>query len=491
MIFQIKRFVLSCSLMTVLVSALVLVQTASADNFRMFVGEIKALNLGDIQRVAVGNGKLISTSILDNGKLLILAEEEGDTELQIWLGNGKVVAHHFYVIKQNATRNANEIRDIVGYDAGIEILQVGKNVVLKGEVSNSTSDIIKKLIEVYSNIVNLTKPTAGTDIEKIFEDIPDLKIKRAGDNLIISGDVSSDDKIFISAASQAYPGLIDLTRGPEIENKPMVHMYVQITEFTTNALEDLGINWQNTGIAGPSIGYAQDFARTNGTSVLQNSDVLTVADGITSSGNGIGYFGIASMITSTINIAVESGDALVLASPTLSARSGSKAEFLAGGEFPVSVPGGVNGNTIEFKEYGIKLNIEPVVGRDGVVVATVETEVSDIDIGVSVDGVPGLKTNKTKTEVNLKQNETLAISGLVKRNNSEAITKVKFLGDIPILGRLFRSENFRNNKSELVVFISPQVYDPTSEENIKRIARATEMRETFLKNIDSSEEILD
>jgi pilus assembly protein CpaC len=95
------------------------------------------------------------------------------------------------------------------------------------------------------------------------------------------------------------------------------------------------------------------------------------------------------------------------------------------------------------------------------------------------------------TEVNLKQNETLAISGLVKQNNSEAITKVKFLGDIPILGRLFRSETFRNNKSELVVFITPQVYDPTSEENIKRVARATEMRKTFLQNIDSSEEILD
>ena len=131
------------------------------------------------------------------------------------------------------------------------------------------------------------------------------------------------------------------------------------------------------------------------------------------------------------------------------------------------------------------------MGRDGVVVATVETEVSDIDLSVAIDGVPGLKTNKTMTEVNLKKNETLAISGLVKRNNSEAITKVKFLGDIPILGRLFRSENFRNNKTELVVFISPQVYDPTSEENIKRVARATEMRETFLKNINSSSEILD
>lgn len=491
MIFHIKRHILSYSLLSTLIVLMMIAQTASADSFRMFVGEIKALNLGQIERVAVGNGSLISTSILDNGKLLILAESEGDTELQIWLSSGKVVDHHFYVIKQNASRNAAEIQNILGKDTGIEILQVGKNVVLKGSVSKSTSDIVDKLVDVYTNIVNLTKPTAGTDIEKIFENIPNLDIKRAGDNLIISGDVSSDDKIFISAASQAYPGLIDLTRAPEIENKPMVHMYVQITEFTTNALEDLGINWQNSGITGPSIGYAQDFARTSGTSVLQNSDVLTVADGITSSGSGIGYFGIASSITSTINLAVESGDALVLASPTLSARSGSKAEFLAGGEFPVSVPGGVNGNTIEFKEYGIKLNVEPIVGRDGVVVATVETEVSDIDIGVSVDGVPGLKTNKTMTEVNLKQNETLAISGLVKQNNSEAITKVKFLGDIPILGRLFRSETFRNNKSELVVFITPQVYDPTSEENIKRVARATEMRKTFLKNIDSSEEILD
>lgn len=490
MVFE-KRLVSLAALVTMLLLTVVS-QPTNADSFRMFVGEIKALNLGEIQRVAVGNGSLISTSILDNGKLLILAEKEGDTELQIWLDNGKVVAHHFYIIKQNAARNATEIRRIIGESAGLEIVEVGKNVVLRGAVSQSTSEIIDKLAEVYSNILNLTQPTAGTDLEEIFKDIPGLKLQRAGDKLIVSGEVSTEDKIFIGAASQAYPSLIDLTTGPDIEHEPMVHMYVQITEFTTNALEDLGINWQNTGITGPSIGYAQDFARTSGSSVLlQDSDTLTLAEGITSAGAGRGYFGIASAITSTINLAVESGDALVLASPTLSARSGSKAEFLAGGEFPVSVPGGVNGNTIEFKEYGIKLNIEPVVGRDGVVVATVETEVSDIDLGVAVDGVPGLKTNKTMTEVNLKQNETLAISGLVKRNNSEAITKVKFLGDIPVLGRLFRSENFRNNKTELVVFISPQVYDPTSEENIKRVARATEMRETFLKNINSSAEILD
>ena len=175
MIFHIKRHILSCSLLSTLIILMMIAQTASADSFRMFVGEIKALNLGQIERVAVGNGSLISTSILDNGKLLILAESEGDTELQIWLSGGKVVDHHFYVIKQNASRNAAEIQNILGKDTGIEILQVGKNVVLKGSVSKSTSDIVDKLVDVYTNIVNLTKPTAGTDIEKIFENIPNFK----------------------------------------------------------------------------------------------------------------------------------------------------------------------------------------------------------------------------------------------------------------------------------------------------------------------------
>ena len=137
------------------------------------------------------------------------------------------------------------------------------------------------------------------------------------------------------------------------------------------------------------------------------------------------------------------------------------------------------------------MNIEPTVARDGNVVADVETEVSSIDRSVTVEGVPGLLSRRTKTEVDLKQGETLAISGLVNQQLSKDVAKVKWLSDLPILGALFKSTDFNTNRSDLVIFITPEIYDATSEETKARVARAEELRKKFLESIKESAEILE
>lgn len=480
----------SKTIKTIQVSILFLIvgfaHSAMATDYRLFVGEIKTLVLNTpIERVAVGNGSLVSTSILDNGNLLVLAESAGDTELQIWLKNGSVIAHKFYVIQNNTSRDTAEIKKILGSLPNAEVTEVGKNIVIKGNVNNSQAAIITKLIAIYPQIVDLSRPTSDNELESIFKSVPDITMTRAGNKIILRGDVTAENKEFIEAVQQSYPDVVDLTAAPSVAIKPMVYMNVQITEFSTNALQNLGISWTNT-FNGPSGGFARNFSSPNGGSIVDNnSSNFAIPDsaGASALDSGVGFFGIATSISSQINLAVSSGDAIILASPTLSTRSGTAAEFLSGGEFPIPVPDGNGGITIEFKEFGVMLNVTPELGRDGQIAAKVETEVSSIDQSVSVNGTPGLRSRKTTAEVSLRQGQTLAISGLVNQDIGNDVTKIKWLSDIPILGELFKSTNFRNSRSDLIIFITPYAYDADSDLNKEALATEQSLRETFFDNV--------
>src|SRR5690606_20949803 len=202
--------------------------------------------------------------------------------------------------------------------------------------------------------------------------------------------------------------------------KPTVLMDVRIMEFRRNALRDLGIQWQST-IDGPSGGAIRDFDTSFYRILPDGSPFEDLVDGMPPINSWATYFGLATSITSRINLLTESGDAYELASPQLSARSGGTASFLAGGEIPIPMVGAFGATTVEFREYGIKLDIEPIVNGNGEISAVVSTEVSKIDPSVAVQGIPGLLTRKTDTEMNVRDGQTIVISGLVNIEGSKEI----------------------------------------------------------------------
>jgi len=172
------------------------------------------------------------------------------------------------------------------------------------------------------------------------------------------------------------------------------------------------------------------------------------------------YFGIASNVTSRINFLASNGDAVTLAEPVLTAANGGSANFLAGGEVPYPTRD-ENGNTVvDFKEYGIKLDVSPQIDSMGNVRTLIDTEISQIDPAVSVQGAPGLLTRRAQTQVNVRSGETIVISGLLTSENSKDVDMLPGLGKLPILGALFKSKNVRNSVSELVIFVTPEVVDP-------------------------------
>ena len=393
--------------------------TSYAENrIELYVGEMKILKLKNIERIAVGNPSVVSNSLLNNGQLLLIAESEGATQIHVWFHDGTENDYSVYVVAaaNNLIVRKRQVEELLSEVGGLKVRIVGEKIVLSGEVEVGYEEAMETVQGSFPEVMNLTR-TGGLDLSN-----PDNK---------------------------------------------MVLMNIKITEFNKNYLKNLGIQWDTT-VAGPAAGLAFDGATNPLFRATEQPGTSFSGLGPTEAESALGYFGVVSEITSRINFAVNSGNALVLAEPRLAARSGGEATFLAGGEFPIQISN-INGTTIEFKQFGIQLEVKPTVDTNNNVRANVMTELSAIDNSVSVDGVPGLLSRRTTADVILGSGETLVMSGLLNQQASRDEQGVALLKDIPILGALFRSKTFRDNRSELVIFVTPKVFDADSELNKEAI----------------------
>jgi len=391
----------------------------------LYMGEVRVMKIGEVDRVAVGNGKILSTSITKKGQLIILAEKKGETLIHIW---GKK-----------------------GWERDLTIQISASNPL-----------------------------TAATEIKSLLRDVSGISVRSVGGRTVIDGDVGPADAAKLKMIQKYYPNIIMLARETKASfHDRMIHMKLQITDFSTSALEEVGINWQ-TSIPGPAWGAVATPGSTfpidaNGTSAP--AALL---------GKTFGFFGIITAMTSRINLLVSNGDALILASPTLTARSGGEAEFLAGGEVPL-ITSSQNGQTITFKEYGIKLKIKPVADDKGNITARVETELSSPDPSVALNGVPGFISRKAQADLSMKDGQTIVISGLLSSTLSKDTTKVKYLSSIPLIGALFKNTETRDKKTELVIFVTPTIFEADSKINVDAIAQRDKLVKRFVKASDLGE----
>ncbi len=400
------------------------------------VGEIKILKVGKVERVAVGKGGMLSTSLLKNGQLILIAEQEGVTTLHIWYKNGRETD----MTVQIDTANVKEIKRLGSIDA------------------------------------------RSMEVRQLLSDISGLQVRVIGERIILSGRIDKSYQAVLKTVQGVYTEIMDLTRKEALNlpNHKMVLMNIKITEFNRNYLETLGIRWDNP-ISGPAAAFSFDAI---------NNDFFRVTPP-TPSFSGLpiresspqGFFGIATEISSRINFAINSGNALILASPRLVARSGGEAQFLAGGEIPLPVTNSLGSSNVEFKEFGITLTIKPEIDQNDNIQANVSTEVSTIDPANAVQGIPGFRTRKTTADISVRPGETLVLSGLVDQQTSKSVDRLKFLGDLPVLGALFRSKEYRDNKSELVIFVSPTIHDASAPLNKAYLERNKSNLEEFRKAV--------
>jgi Flp pilus assembly secretin CpaC len=394
---------------------------AAVPEIEMFVGESRVFPTPGVGRIAVGNGGILTAAALDKKEVILFANAPGTSTLFIWNEDGRYQRLKVIITPGDTTRYARDISSFLRGIAGTKTSIIGDKVIVEGD--------------------NL----ADSDIAKIDE------------------------------LAKRYPQIVNFTN--RLGWEPMILMDVKVVEFPVNELREIGIRWNATG--GASFGGIwAPFARKNPAEYGINVPGGPVASAV----NGAnlvyppylkGISAVNAGVEGKLNLLAQSGKASVLAEPQLSARSGSKASFLAGGEYPYSVST-INGPTVIFKPYGIKLDITPRVDRNGVVRAVIESEVSSIDGSVTTLAGPALSTRKTSTEFNVQAGETLVLSGLISRKNSNSIDKIPGLGDIPILGALFRSKRFQNDETELVVFVTPTIVDSQTPKLVERIQRAQE-----------------
>ena len=221
----------------------------------------------------------------------------------------------------------------------------------------------------------------------------------------------------------------------------------------------LGVNWSVLGTVGR---YSVGFLTANPISSVSTAASTVLANGYTSSNLDA---------NSIIDALAQDNLVRILAEPNLTAMSGETASFLAGGEFPIPV--GVQNNviTIVFKQYGVSLAFVPTVLSDGRINLHVNPEVSQLttegavsmSAGNSTISVPALTVRRASTTVELGSGQSFAIAGLLMRNSTQNDTGVPGLGDVPVLGALFRSDAFKRNESELVIVVTPYIVRPVND----------------------------
>jgi pilus assembly protein CpaC len=271
---------------------------------------------------------------------------------------------------------------------------------------------------------------------------------------------------------------------------------VRFVEATRTASRELGVQWNQFGkstlasignrLPADQLPVTQPFGQfqqgplktvgLGGRNVVPNALPISpiVAGGVLSGAAPFGFLlgelnrgGIS--IDVALNMLEEKGLARSLAEPNLVALSGDTASFLAGGEFPIPVPGNLGSITIDYKRYGVGLAFTPTVLRDGLVNLKIEPEVSQLDtshpIQVAGISVPPLIVRRASTTVELRDGQSFMIGGLLQNDSTTAQDQLPWLGDVPVLGALFRSAAYQKKETDLAIIVTPRLVRPISPGN--------------------------
>ena len=403
---------------------------ATVESITLAVGQAHLLDVGTVRRVAVGNGRVLQVNALDQRQLLLLPEAAGESTLHLWLAEGVLRRYRIQVTESDSPRVAEEINQLLGPDSGLRARPMGDKVVLEGE--HPSEEGAWRAAEI---------------------------VKR-------------------------YPQVINLASRRGFEQ--MVNLEVKMIEVGRNAMQQLGVRWFSGAgewaVNGPSFGVLGDFKRSADFLPLGDAQQhgFAVAPRI---GPFASVASLATSISSAIDLMLQNGEAVLLAEPRLSARSGGKARFVAGGELPIPMLSSNGVPSIDFKEYGVRFEVEPSVNVQGIISARLHTEVSSINGDVSVSGVPGLRKQSADADVNLRAGETLVIAGMVTSEMSGAVQKLPGLGNLPVIGNLFKSRRFRNRETEMVVLITPRLAPSAGDLHDERSdalqARAAALQQSF------------
>lgn len=300
------------------------------------------------------------------------------------------------------------------------------------------------------NLAQVIDVRVGYDSEGLQQDLraafptESIQVRNLGEMLMLTGEISNSGvQAGAEKLAEKYAPESILSR-LTVRNSQQVILEVRILEASRSALKDIGVDLR---------------VGNDSFQVLSGQGLIGVNPPLTAFGTsgGIGPVNIDTLLQGL----EEKGAVRTLARPNLVAISGQKASFLAGGEFPFPVPADNDTVVIEFRPYGVKLNFVPVVQDNGWVRMAVEPEVSQLDYNnaLTLQGItiPALTVRRANTTLELKPGDTFAMAGLFQRSYENAVQQTPWLGNVPVLGALFRSARWKRAESELLILVTPRM----------------------------------
>ena len=366
--------------------------------------------------IFIANPDIADVQVLSPTSIMVYGKKEGQTTLKITDEAGKDLAYRTVMVSQNLADLREALRAVIP-GSNIKVESIPNGIILTGDVSDSSA------IEDARRLAARYVPRDTGDI------INRIKVKA--------------------------------------NNQVMIR--VRFAEVSRDVDKRFGINWENAATIGSfvfALGRGADFL-IPGTDETYTRTTMSsdVNDAFNTSFNNR-HFSINGMVDAL----AKNGLVTILAEPSLTAMSGETASFLAGGEFPVPVPQSADTITIEWKQYGVSLAFTPTIINDNRINLHVRPEVSQLSdsgaITLNNIVVPALTTRRAETTLELNSGQSFALAGLLNNQQTQAVNKFPFLGDMPILGPLFRSTRFQNNETELVIIITPYIVKPSTQEQL-------------------------
>jgi len=395
----------------------------SPDSVRLLVGRSAIVNVGKpIARVSLTSADVADALVTSPNELLVNGKMPGTISMFVW-DRGGAIRRYEVVVQRDLARLSDQVKQLFPKES-IEVRANGKTAVLSGIVSSK---------EVADKIASL----AGSFVD-------------------------SKDEI------------VSLLQVGETPRSNQVLLRVRFAEVSRSAMTQLGVNLftSPTGV-GNTIGSTttQQFPAPTFSNLQSTNAGSSFGSPVTSATGAITFSDFLNLflysekfnLGAVVQALQTKGLFQSLAEPNLIAESGKEASFLAGGEFPIPIAQGSGGGTVvtvQFKEFGIRLTFTPVVIGNRVHLK-VRPEVSTLDYSnaVTLNGfqIPALSTRRTETEIELNDGQTFAIAGLLSNTMNSTLSKMPGIGDIPVLGLLFRSKQAQRNQTELVVMITPEI----------------------------------
>jgi Flp pilus assembly secretin CpaC len=435
------------------------------------VGSSSIVPAPGMTRVAVGDGS-VAGIVPTGNQLVINGKAPGRTTVAIWTRSDRT-DYEIVVTEPSLDSVEQIIRQSLNVP-GLAVSQSPGTIFVTGNVMNSTQQ--QHVNEVLSRFDGFAKDKKVSIVNAVTVANPMADLNRAmsSDSGLSRLHVESDGKgnlvvsgtVHDRSQAEAALGRVRSVAGTALasdgkiidriatETTTQIAIKVSILEIDRTGLQQLGIRLQG---ANPSPNNPGVF------DIVQPSFVAIEGGGSAQAGRALNLspFFRLTRLAPTLDLIINSGHARVLSAPNLVTSPGQAASFLVGGEIPYAYSTGLGNTSIVFKEYGVKLDMTPTLLPDGTVQTKIAPEVSDLDFqsGISVNGfvVPALKTSRLKTDIVTHDGDSVVMGGLLRHIEQKNIQKIPGLGDLPILGKLFRSTQYRTSETDVVFVMTPDV----------------------------------